>query len=132
MAIAALISLQLGALDDAEQFLRESLAGHRYDRWVKPELVDCLFTSMRLAAARQQFKRAAAIFGLAERLRADIQHVLDQPLRPLVEAAREQVRNALGTVGFAAAREQGQALSLDEGFVQLLASHGLTNNVTSV
>jgi tetratricopeptide (TPR) repeat protein len=132
MAIAALIRLQQRVLDDAEQFLRESLAGHRYDRWVKPELVDCLFTAMRLAAARQQFKRAAEIFGLAERLQAQIHHGLDQPVRPLVEAALEQVRNALGSVGFAAARKHGQALSLDDSFAQLLELHGLTNNVTSV
>jgi hypothetical protein len=87
---------------------------------------------MRLAAARQQFKRAAAIFGLADRLQAEIHYLLDQPVRPLVEAACEQVRDALGPVGFAAARKQGQALSLDDGFAQLLESHGLTNNVTSI
>jgi tetratricopeptide (TPR) repeat protein len=120
MALAALIRLQQGALDDAAQFLRESLVGHRYDRWVKPELVDCLFTAMRLAAARHQFKRAAAIFGLAERLQAEIHYLLDQPVRPLVAAAREQVRNALDPVVFAAARKQGQALSLGDDFAWLL------------
>jgi hypothetical protein len=120
MAIAALIRLHQGALDEAEQFLRESLAGHHSDRWVKPELVDCLFTSMRLATARHQFTRAAELFGLAERLRGEIHHRLDQPLQPLVEAALEQVRTALGAVGFAAARERGQAVSLRDGFTRLV------------
>jgi hypothetical protein len=112
--------LQRGAFDDAELFLRESLTGCQRDRWVKPELVDCLFTAMRLATARQQFQRAAVIFGLAERLRAEIHHVLDQPVRPLVEASLEQVRSALDPADFAAARECGHVLSFRDDIVRLL------------
>ncbi len=60
------------------------------------------------------------IFGLAERLRTEIHHMLDQPVRPLGEAALERVRCELDPADFAAAWERGHALSLRDGIVQLL------------
>jgi len=59
-------------------------------------------------------------FGLAERLRAEIRHTLDAPMRPLVEAALERVCTELDEAAFAATCARGQGLSLDDGFVRVL------------
>jgi hypothetical protein len=83
-------------------------------------LIDNLFTAACLATAQQHFERAAVIFGLAERLRVEIGHRLDAPMRPLVETALEQGRQSLDSKRFMVAWAQGQNLSLDAGLALIL------------
>ncbi len=119
-AVAALVALAQGELDQAEVFLHASLVNFYRHHPIRPELVDCLFTAARLATARQQFARAVTLFGLTERVRVEIHHTLDAPMRPLVEAALATVHAALEPAVFAEAFSTGQQLSLTQAFASVI------------
>ncbi len=110
----AAVALARGNLIHAQQLLVEGLAYHALIRWVKPELVDCLFVAARLAAAQGEFTRAATLFGMGERLRVEIHHALDAPLRLQVETALKQVRTSLTEEQFAGAWQEGTRWTLDD------------------
>jgi predicted ATPase/DNA-binding SARP family transcriptional activator len=120
-AVAALLKLAQGEFEEAAAFLQVSMSNYYHHRQIRPELVDGLFTAARLAAAQQQWVRAATLFGLAEHLRVEIRHNLDAPLYPWVEAALATVRGALEPEVFVEAFAVGQQLSLEEAYATILA-----------
>jgi predicted ATPase/DNA-binding SARP family transcriptional activator len=121
------MALWEGELDQAEQYLAQSVMDHAHPRWIRIELVECVWVAARLATAQQQFVRAATLFGLAEQLRRQTRYELLEPVRSLVDAALATVRQALGAEHFAEAFTAGQQLSLEKAFATLLAPDHLTN-----
>ncbi len=109
--VLAAAALQCGDLPAATQALATAQQHFTYARFVRPELVDCLYIAARLAAAEQRYPQAAELFGLAHRLRDEIHHRLDAPMRPLVDGALEEVRRALASGAFAEAWRRGEQLS---------------------
>jgi hypothetical protein len=85
-------------------------------------LVEFLFVAARLATAQHAYTHGAILFGLAEQIRVQIHCALDPPVRPLIAAALETVRAALGAEVFTEAYTTGQQLSLDEAYATILTS----------
>lgn len=122
----AAVLLQQGDLRYAEQLLRQSLAGFAQACWVTAEMVDGLLIAARLATAQANFFAAATRFGLAERLRAEIQHAMDAPMRPLVASALATVQAALEPAAFTEAFAAGQHLSMTQAFATILPETATT------
>jgi tetratricopeptide (TPR) repeat protein len=120
------IALWEGMIAEAEQWLAQSLANHAQPRWIRLEFVDCLWVAARVATLRQQYARAATLFGLAEQLGSHIGYSPVEPVRAKVDAAFESVRAAMPPEAFAAALATGQQLTLDEAFATLLAPNQIT------
>lgn len=112
--VLAAAALQCGDLVAAEQYVAAAGQHFAYARYVRPELVDCLYIAARLAVAQESYLRAAALFGLAHRQHREIRHRLDAPMRPLVAAALQAVRCALPPSAFAEALHRGELVSLQE------------------
>ncbi len=114
-------ALWQGGLDQAAKWLAQALLYHANPRWVRTELVDCLWVAARLAAALQQYQRAATLFGLAEQVGRRIHYVPSGPVRPLIDAAQVTVQAALATSVFTEAFTAGQQMTLEKAFATLLA-----------
>ncbi|HZO88252.1 MAG TPA: tetratricopeptide repeat protein, partial [Chthonomonadaceae bacterium] len=86
----------------------------------KVGLIGCLEAWGTVAAGQQQADRAARLLGAAERQREDIGVGL--PLSAREEYARNQaiVREALGEAAFAAAWEEGRAMTLEQAIAYAL------------
>jgi hypothetical protein len=121
------MALWEGEFDQAEQWLAQSVVHHVHPRWIRIELVDCLWVATRLATAQKQYRRAATLFGLAEQVGSQIGYVLVGPVRVQVDTALAIVRKALGAELFAKAFTLGQQFSLNEAFATILAPAHLTN-----
>jgi predicted ATPase/DNA-binding SARP family transcriptional activator len=127
------LALWEGKLDQAEQWLAQSVVDHAHPRWIRIELVECVWLAARLATAQQQFLRAATLFGLAEQLHRHTRYELLGPVRSLVEAALATVQAALDPAVFAATFSTGEQLSLEEAFATILApSQEVGNRAASV
>jgi hypothetical protein len=125
------LALWEGDLDQAEEWLAQSMTHHAHPRWIRIELVECMWVAARLATAQQQFLRAATLFGLAEQLRRHTRYELVGPARPMVDTALATVHAALGAELFAEAFTTGQQLSLDDAFAAILAPDHLTNTTNT-
>jgi len=115
-------ALWAGELAEAEQWLAQSLAYHADPREIRIDQVERLFVAARLATAQGGFLRAAALFGLAERVRSQLRYEFAGPVRLLADAALATVRAALDSARFAEAFTAGQQLSLEEAFATISAS----------
>lgn len=113
-------ALWQGDLDQAADWLAQALTYHANPRWLRTELVDCLWVAVRLATAQQQYRRAATLFGLAEQVGSPIRYVSAPPVRPLIAAALATVQAALEPAAFAEAFAAGQQMTLEEAFTTLL------------
>ena len=113
-------ALWLGDLDQAAYWLAQALAHHANPRWIRTELVDCLWIAARLATAQKQYQRAATLFGLAEQVGGRIGYAPAGPVRPLNDAALVTVREVLSEAVFAAAFATGQQRTLEEAFTTML------------
>jgi len=111
-----------GELKEAERWLAQSLAYHANPRWIRMDQIERLFVAARLATAQGTYQRAAALFGLAERVRGQIRYELAGPARLLADTALATVRAALDPALFAEAFTAGQQLSLEEAFAAISAS----------
>jgi tetratricopeptide (TPR) repeat protein len=120
------IALWEGELDQAEQWLGQSLAYYPDPRSITIYEVERLLIAARLASARQNFHRAATLFGVAERAHSQIHHMSIGPMRPLVDAALTTVHKALEADVFAEVFITGQQLSLHEAFAIILAPTPVT------
>ena len=114
-------------LDEAEQWIAQSLLYHANPRWVRIELVECLWVAARLAAVQQQYQRAANLFGLAEQLGSQIRCAPVEPIRTQITMVMATVQQELGTEHFAEAIAAGRQLSIGEAFATILASGHITN-----
>jgi tetratricopeptide (TPR) repeat protein len=113
--------LSEGLVDEADHWLRQSLAFFADPRRIRIDQLERLLVAARLAAAQQQYRRAATLFGLAEQISSRLQYVLAGPLRAQVDAALAMVRAALAPALFAEAFAAGQQLLFDEAYATILA-----------
>jgi len=111
-----------GELAEAEQWLAQSLGYHADPREIRIDQVERLLVAARVATAQGAYLRAAALFGLAERIRSQIQFEFAGPARLLADAALAKVHAALDPARFAEAFTAGQQLSLEEAFAAISAS----------
>jgi hypothetical protein len=108
------VDLAEGALDQAGQWLAQSMtAGARPSRVGVDQVQEC-WVAARLATAQQEYHRAATLFGLAEQAHTEIHHAIGGPMRALADAALATVQVALEPAVFAAAFAAGQQLSAAE------------------
>lgn len=112
-------ALWQGDLNKVTHWLTHAFVHHANPRWIKSDLVDCLWVAARLATVQQQYYRSATLFGLAAQVRSRIGYPLVEPTRPLVDAALATVQAALEPAAFAAAFAAGQQMTLAEAFVAL-------------
>ena len=115
-------ALWQGDLDQAAHWLAQALVHHANPRWIRTELVDCLWGAAWLATTQQQYQRAATRFGLADQVGKGIGYVPIGPVRSLNEAALATVQNALEPAAFAEAFAAGQQMTLEEAFATILAA----------
>jgi len=114
------VALWEADLDQAADWLVQSLAYEANPQRITIFQVGRLFVAARLATAQQQYPHAATLFGLAEQTHDRIHHVIAGPVRTLAEAALATVRAALDPVVFAEAFAAGQQMSLAEAFATVL------------
>lgn len=114
-------ALWQGDLDQAAHWLAQAVAHHANPRWIRTELVDCLWIAARVVTAQRQHQRAATLFGLAEQVGSRIGYAPAGPVRPLNKAAQVTVREALSEASFAEAFATGQQMTLEGAFTTLLA-----------
>jgi tetratricopeptide (TPR) repeat protein len=110
-----------GLVDEAEQWLGQSYAYFSSPRRIRIDQVERLLVAARLAAAKQQYRRAATLFGLAEQISSHLAYRVAGPRRLAVDKALAMVREALDPNGFAEAFTTGQQMSLDEAYATILA-----------
>ncbi|MFZ4656809.1 MAG: ATP-binding protein [Caldilineaceae bacterium] len=119
-AYLAETELSEGLLDEADQWLRQSLAYHTVQRRHDAHGVARLWVAARLATAQQQYVRAATLFGLAEQAHSQIHHAIGGPMRALADAALATVQATLEPAAFTEAFAAGQQILLEEAFATLL------------
>lgn len=115
-------ALWQGEHDQAAQWLAQALTYHANPRWVRTELVDCLWVAARLATAQQQYQRAATLFGLVAQVGQRIRYAPVAPVRSLVNAALATVQAALEPAAFAEAFATGQQMTPEQAFATILAA----------
>ena len=76
-----------GELAEAEQWLAQSLGYHADPLEIRIDQVERLFVAARLATAQGACVRAAVLFGLAERIRSQIQFEFAGPARQPADTA---------------------------------------------
>ena len=111
-----------GKIPEAEGWLAQCVEYRVDPGRIGIALVNCFLVAARLAVARQHYSRAATLFGLAEKARANIDCTLVEPVRAQVGAAVATVQAALGPSAFAADFEAGEQLSPAEAFTALLSA----------
>ena len=106
------VALQLGRLEEADDRFRESVA-HGRTAGDKEDLAWCLEGLAALAAARREGERAALLLGAAGALLREMGADYKPFERQLHDATEERALALCGSESFAAATQQGAALTLD-------------------
>ena len=109
-----------GDCTEAERWLTQSLSYRCDPRLMGSAVVNCLFVAARLAVARQQYQRAAALLGLAEETCNVAHYTWVEPVRAQVNSALATVQTALEPALFAEAFAAGQQLSITQAFAIIL------------
>ena len=116
------------ALEEAEHWLALGIsyrAGLGLDSIVQ---VNYFFVAARLAVARQDYSRAASLFGLAEVTRVRARCTLSESVRAQVDATLATTQAALEPKLFAEAFTAGQQMPLFEAFTTLLRTEFIVLN----
>jgi tetratricopeptide (TPR) repeat protein len=108
-------------LDEAAQWLSQSLTYDADPHRLEIYLVRRLFIAGCLATAQNRYLRAATIFGLADQLHRMVQYVIVGPMRAPADEALATLQAALDPAIFDEAFNTGQQLSLAEAFASILA-----------
>lgn len=119
-AYLAETALWQGELDQAQQWLKQSLDYEAKPTRISFDTVQRCWVAARIATAQQQYQRAATLFSLAEQAHSQIHHVIGGPMRALADTALATVQAMLEPAAFAEAFAAGQAMSLAEMFAMLL------------
>ncbi|MCB0085685.1 MAG: hypothetical protein KDE47_32305, partial [Caldilineaceae bacterium] len=110
------VALWEGAIDQAAQWLAQSLAEGAKSARITFEKVQRVWVAARLATAQQQYPHAATLFGLAEQLHSQIHHCIGGPMRARADAALAMVQAALEPAAFAEAFAAGREMVLEGAF----------------
>lgn len=110
-----------GKLDQAAQWLAQSLV-YPADAQRNPSgTIEHFFVAARVATAQGQYQRAATLFGLADQVHSQIHYAIAGPMRALADAALATVHEALNPALFAEAFAAGQQMTLAEAFATILS-----------
>src|SRR6266508_3502906 len=120
MTFLAETALWEGQVDEAADWLAQSLRQEADPGIIIIYEVVRLYIAAHLATAQRQYRRAAALFGLAEQANSQIHHAYAGPLRTQTDVALATVRAALDPAVFAEAFAAGQQLSLKQAFATIL------------
>ncbi|MEZ4663874.1 MAG: hypothetical protein R2911_40595 [Caldilineaceae bacterium] len=118
-AYLAETALTEGLLDEAAEWLTQSLDHQTDPRRNDAHEVARLWVGARLAVAQQQYLHAATLFGLAEAIHSQIGYTIDGPMRALADDALGVVQAALERAAFAEAFATGQRMAREEVFAAL-------------
>ncbi len=118
-----------GLLDEAAQWLTQSVGYHADLGSITTTELQRLWVAARLATAQQQYPCAAMLFGLADQAHSQIHYAIGGPMRALADAALATVQATLEPAFFAAVFAAGQGMTLEEAFVTLLAPRPLSDVV---
>lgn len=113
-------ALCAGGLDEAAQWLAQSVGYHADPDSITTTELQRLWVAARLATAQQQYQRAATLFGLAEQAHSQIHDAIAGPMRSLADAALATVQAALEPKVFAEAFVTAQQMALAEAFATIL------------
>ena len=109
----AMAQREAGLLDDAvrslHQALEDSLASD-----ARMVVLDCFEVAAALAADRKRPQEAATLLGAAAELREQLDTILSDYERGLVDRVERETRAFLGEADFAQAFEQGRSLTLED------------------
>ena len=111
-------------LDDAAQWLAQSVAGQEAPHQVTLDGMQQVFVAACLAGARGEYQRAAALCGVAAAAHQQIRNVYAGPLPELVNGTLAAARAALDPADFAAAYSAGEQASLSAAYATLLLPAG--------
>lgn len=123
-------ALSEGLLDETEQWLMQSFAYFSSPRRIRIDQMERLVVAARLAAAQEDYLRAATLFGLVEQIGSYLDYVVTGPRRLAMDTALATVQAALDVDLFAKAFTTGQQLSLDEAYATILAPDPIKNTTT--
>jgi tetratricopeptide (TPR) repeat protein len=115
------VALSEGELEQAAQWLAQSLAHQADARQITLGEAWRLLVAARLATAQQRYARAATLFGLAEMAHNRVHHAIGGPARAMADAALASVRGALDSSALDEAYAAGQQMSLERAFSTVLA-----------
>ncbi len=122
------LTLSEGDTQQAEQWLRQSIAYFTDPSRITLYEVMRLWVAARLATAQQQYQRAATLLGLADQMHRQLHYAIAGPMRELADAALATVQGALGTEDFDQAFAEGQRLSLEKAFATILIPTSISRN----
>jgi predicted ATPase len=114
------LALWEGEIVAAEQWLRQCLGYQAKSPRITIDDVQRLWVAARLATVKEQYRRAATLFGLAESTHNQIHQVISGPMRALADAALATVQAALEPAAFTEAFAAGQAMTLEAAFATIL------------
>jgi len=126
MTFLAETALWEGHTDEAADWLAQSLTQESDPGIIIIYEVIRVFVAARVATEQGQYRRAATLFGLAERANSQIHHAYAGLLRVQADVALATVRAALDPALFAEAFAAGQQLSLNEAFATILQPTAIT------
>ncbi len=112
-------ALMEGDIEEAEQQLHKILGYETVIHGTVDEAA-LFFVAARLATAKQQYKRAATLFGLAEQMHSQIYRVIGSPMRSLSAVAMAIVRAVLTPSAFTEAFAHGQRMPLTDAFTTMM------------
>lgn len=117
------VVLWQGQVAQAEEWLAQSLAYAPQPPRITWQEVQRRWVFARLAAAQEDYRRAAALFGLAEEAHRQVHYVIGGPMRALADEALATVQAALEPAEYAEAFAAGRELRLTAAFDTLLAAN---------
>ena len=106
---------------EAEQWLAQGLSYGIEPHWLGSALVNCFFVAARLAVARQQYQRAATLFGLAEETCRRVHYTLVEPVRAQTSNALTHTRAGLALVCYTEAFAAGEQMAPAAAFATILS-----------
>ncbi len=112
-----------GDLVGATALFKESLALYR-EIGDSRGIAECLVWMARVAAAMQQAELGARLLGAADALREAIKAPSPPSDRPIYDLSLAEIRGRLGEEAFAAARAQGQSITLVEAIAEAMGIGG--------
>jgi len=108
------MALWEGEIEQAAQWLGESLAYQPAPPYITSDELQRLFMAARLATLQQKYRRAAILLGAAESAKQQLHYTYRGPQLPLVTAAQAIVEESLSAELFREAFTTGQNLPLDQ------------------
>ncbi|MDT7582922.1 MAG: hypothetical protein QOE32_472, partial [Pseudonocardiales bacterium] len=114
----------------AEQLAHQAL-GDQAQRGERLDIPDSLDALAEVAAGLESHREAARLLGAADRVRGDLRLARWRPEQERSEALALRLRGTLGGPALAAARAEGEAMSLDDSIAYVRRARGVRKRPSS-